>query len=198
MDREATGERLAGTTAEEGLVRGLKAGDEAAFEELWQRFGAGVHGYAASCLGDEDLADDVTAQCLAAAVQCIGRFDPRKAALSTWMYGIARRVIQGELRAQRRRKSVPLSAQVPLGDASDLVAEGDSAEMASRIEAKRKVGALASALSPAEMEVLVLHFVDEFSVREIARIVGRSWRAVDSLIYRAKEKARERLANDGE
>lgn len=198
MDKEATGERLVGVTAEEGLVRRLRAGEESAFGELWQRFGAGIHGYAASCLGDEDLADDVTAQCMAAVVKCVGRFDPRRAGLSTWVYGITRRVIQGEVRRQRRRKSVPASAQVPLEAEADLVVGDDATEIASRIEAKRQVQALASSLSVAEMEVLVLHFVDEFSVREIAKIVGRSWRAVDSLLYRGEEKARERLAHDGE
>jgi RNA polymerase sigma factor (sigma-70 family) len=69
-------------------------------------------------------------------------------------------------------------------------------DLSSRVEAQRRVQMLANALSPAEMEVLVLHFVDEFSVKEIARIVGRSRRAVDSLLYRAKGKARERLARD--
>ncbi|UCC67039.1 MAG: sigma-70 region 4 domain-containing protein, partial [Armatimonadota bacterium] len=49
------------------------------------------------------------------------------------------------------------------------------------------------ALSDAEMEVLVLHCIEGFSTGEIAGVVGRSPRAVNSLLHRARKKARERL-----
>jgi len=202
MDSEAATEQVIRSEAPEeaALLRRLKAGDEAAFSELWERFGPRLVGYAASRLGgDEGLAEDATAQSLAAAVGSIRSFDPRRSSLSAWVYGVARRVIHGELRKQRRRASVPVSAEVPLDEQVGLLATSDPApDLASRLEAQRKVRALAAALTQAQMEVLVLHFVDEFSVKEIARIVGRSWRAVDSLLYRAKEKARERLTQDGD
>jgi len=200
MNTVSAGEQLILTEAPEdaALVRRLRDGDEAGCEEFWQRFGARLVAFAAARLGDEDWAEDVMAQSLAAAVSSIRSFDPRRSGLSAWVYGVARRVIQGELRKQRRRRSVPASAQVPLEANSDLVSSAGADELSSRMEAARRVRLLASTLSPAEMEVLVLHFVDEFSVREIARIIGRSWRATDSLLYRAKEKARERLARDGD
>ena len=61
---------------------------------------------------------------------------------------------------------------------------------------ERKAARLAELLTDMEMEVLVLHCVDEFSVREIAGTVGRSERAVDSLLHRARQKAREGLERD--
>jgi len=185
--------------ADVALLRGLRGGEARCFEQLWDRFGARLHGYAASCLGgDEELAEDIVVQSLAAAVRSIRSFDPRRSNLSAWLYGVARRVIQGEMRKQRRRASVPASAQVPLDAAAPVTPAVAERDLPARIDAARKVGLLSAALSGAEMEVLVLHFVDEFSVKEIAGITGRSWRAVDSLLYRAKEKARERLAQDGD
>ncbi|UCC68786.1 MAG: RNA polymerase sigma factor [Armatimonadota bacterium] len=183
---------------EEQLAQRLRNADHAAFGELWELFGPRLVAYAATRLGgDRELAEDVTAQSLAAAVASVNSFNPRRAGFSTWIYGIARRVIQGELRKQRRRRSVPPSAEVSLEANRHLVVGSDlQSDLPSRVEAQRKVQLLVSTLSPAEMEVLVLHFVDEFSVREIALIVGRSWRATDSLLHRAKEKARERLASD--
>ncbi len=53
-------------------------------------------------------------------------------------------------------------------------------------------------LSEAEMEALTLHYAHDFSEREISRIVGRSERAVHSLLHRAKQKARERLVRDAD
>jgi RNA polymerase sigma-70 factor (ECF subfamily) len=200
MDSAVARERrlTAAKAQEDRLVRLLQEADQAAFGELWDRFGPQLVAYVATRLdGDRELAEDVTAQSLAAAVRSVGRFDPRKASLSTWLYGIARRLLQGELRKQRRRRSVPASAEVSWEDNAHLVVGADpESDLSSRLEAQRKVQLLASTLSSAEMEVLVLHFVDEFTVKEIAGIVGRSWRAVDSLLYRAKEKARGRLASD--
>ena len=76
-------------------------------------------------------------------------------------------------------------------------AEGDLArEVTDRLAARRQVAELRSVLSELEMEVLTLQYVHRLSVREVAHIVGRSERAIDSLVHRAKAKARERLVND--
>ena len=180
---------------EEGFLRRVREGEAAALEEFWQRFGARITAYAATRLaGDEELVEEMMVQTLAAAVRSIASFDARRSSLSAWVYGVARRVIGLELRKQRKRSSVPAAAKVALDETIGQQAEQD---LTSRLEAQRQVRALAAALSQAEMEVLTLHFVDEFSVKEIAQIVGRSWRAVDSLLHRAKQKARERLEKDG-
>ncbi|MHC4480945.1 MAG: sigma factor-like helix-turn-helix DNA-binding protein [Planctomycetota bacterium] len=55
---------------------------------------------------------------------------------------------------------------------------------------------LREALSPSELEVLLLFSVERLSESEIAQVVRRSERAVHSLLQRAREKAREALATD--
>jgi len=176
----------------------LVQGDEAACEELWRRFGPGLRRYANARLGgDEELAEDIAVQSLAACVGSARSFNPRRSSLASWIYGVARRVLIAELRRQRRRTAVPRSAEIALDETHGIAAAGDlAAELAARLEARRKVTVLAGHLADAEMEALILHFVEEFSMREIARITGRSERAVYSLLHRAKEKARERLAHD--
>jgi len=186
--------------ADMGLVRRLQQGDRSAYAYLSQRFGAAIHGFAVSRLaGDEELAEEIMVQTLADAVRNIGRFNGRKSTLSAWVYGIARRQIQVERRRQRRRKSVPFSAQVSIDAMAEVAAEDDMATgLALRLDAQRKVAELARFLSDIEMEVLILHFADEFSVKEIGRMVGRSERAIESVLYRAKQKARGRLAKDAQ
>ncbi len=191
---------LSDVDSEMDLVQALRQGDGRSHAQLWHRFGAPLHGFASSRLGgDRGLADDIVVQTLAAAVQGIGRFNSRKSTLSAWVYGIARRHIQGELRRQRRRKSVPPSAQVPLEEVSEAASEGDTAtDVAARLDAQREVAGLARVLTDVEMEVLNLHYAHEFSEKEIAQIVGRSARAVHSILHRAKQKARERLVRDAD
>jgi len=199
MDTEVRAERgLNAPQAEGGLCRRLIQGEEAAYEELWRRFGPGLRRYATARLGgDEELAEDVAVQSLAAAVRSIRSFDPRRASLTVWVYGVARRVLIVELRGQRRRTAIPKSAEVNLETTRELAVDGDLAsELTGRMEARRQVALLARHLSEAEMEVLLLSFVEEFDMKEVAHILGRSGRAVYSLLHRAKAKARERLVHD--
>jgi len=184
--------------SEDALVRGLREGAPEASSELCRRFGPKLHRFAAARLGwDAELAEDIAIQALADGVRNIRRFNPRKATLATWLYGIARRKIVGERRMRGRLKSAPSSAQVPLEDAVEVLTEGDVAErLPGRVDAQRQVVEVAAVLSDIEFEVLALNCIDELSAREIGQVVGRSERAIHSLLHRARSKARERLTKN--
>lgn len=195
MATEATrAQPIASAQADADLVHRLRLADQAASADLCRRFGPPIHGFAASRLsGDHDLAEDIMVQTLTTAVRNIRRFSPRKSGLLAWLYGIARRHIVAEIRTQKRRKSVPSSAQVSIHTMQDVPSGADMAsDLAARVDAQRKIAELSRILSDAEMEVLTLHWADELSAREIARVVGRSHRAVESLLHRARQKALEK------
>jgi RNA polymerase sigma factor (sigma-70 family) len=191
----AAAQAMVAPDADGGLIHRLQQGDAAAHADLYRRFGARLHRFAASRLaGDQDLADDVVVQTLVDAARNIRRFNPRKSNLSAWLHGIARHRIQREQRSRRRSKSVPASAQVPFDAMPNTAAAGDTdGDLAARLDASQRVAQLAQLLSPVEMEVLVLRCVGEFSTKEIAGILRRSERAVETLLHRAKHKAREGL-----
>jgi RNA polymerase sigma-70 factor (ECF subfamily) len=177
--------------------RGLLEGAPEAAQALCTRFGPKLLSFAAARFPqDQQLAEDIMVQALAAAARHIRWYDPRRSVFAVWMYGVARREMHNELRRQRRRKSIPPAAQTPLESAAEVPDGHDVAEAtAARLEAQRSVGVLVEALSKDELEVLVLSSIEELSVREIGRVVGRSERAVHSLLHRARTKARERLAD---
>ena len=183
---------------EDRLVAGLRVGEPWAHAELCRRFGPPLHRFICNrLLGDGESAEDLMVQTLLDATRNIRRYHSRKAAFAAWVFGIARRQINLERRRQNRRKAVPNSAQVPLSQAP---AESDRLNVAetavSRLEARRRLAELPDRLSDAEMEALKLHYLYGFSVQEIAHITRRSRRATDSLLHRARRKARERLARD--
>jgi DNA-directed RNA polymerase specialized sigma24 family protein len=77
------------------------------------------------------------------------------------------------------------------------VAAGDLAEvLVERMEAQRQVAVLRGCLTAVEMEALVLQSVHQLSIAEIGQVMGRSGRAIESLLHRARTKARERLVHD--
>jgi RNA polymerase sigma-70 factor (ECF subfamily) len=183
--------------ADGDLVRRLLQGDASAHPEFCSRYGPALHRFAVSRLGgDQDAADDIVLEALTDGLRNIRRFDAHKSTLHTWLHGIARHRIQRERRRQRKSTSPPPSAVVSL-DASGHDPPGDDIApgVAERLEARQKVAHLATVLSDTEMEILTLRCVGEFSTKEIARIVRRSERAVETLFLRAKRKARESLTD---
>jgi len=179
------------------LVRRLQQADGAAYADLCGLFGAALHRYAASRLmGDRELAEEMVAETLMEAVRNIRRFDPRKASLSAWLYGIARHHLQAQCRSQRRKRSVPPQSQVPLDAIAELADDSPmEGAVGRRLDAQRQLGRLSVVLSEDEMELLMLSYGQEFTAGEIGRIVGRSARAVETMLHRAKQKARACLGN---
>ncbi len=115
-----------------------------------------------------------------------------KATFTAWLFGIARRLVQIERRRQSRRKSVPASAQVSLDQLPETLSPRNlETSLTESMEAQRLVARLRDGLSEGEMEVLVLHYVHQLSVAEIGVILKRSGRAVESMLHRARTKARE-------
>ena len=177
------------------LVSQLRLGSAAAQAELFNRLAPRLQGFAEARLGgDTLLAEDVVVETLTDAMQDIKRF--RGGSLSAWIYGIARRRIWQEVRRQKRLKVVPASAQVSLHVAETAARQDVSEEAAARLEARRKADLIAGCLAETEFEILILSSIDELSAKEIAQVVGRSERAVHSLLHRARQKARERLHNE--
>jgi len=196
--RSAPDERDADEERDTALVRQLREGAPAAAQELCDRFGPKLFAYAAARFAaDQEVAKDLMIQSLAQAACNIGSFNPNKSTLTTWLYGIARQRIWYELRQRMRQKSIPTSVQSSLETLAETPDNRDmAAEVLARIEAERKIADLAATLSGIEFDVLVLSCLDNLPARQIGQIVGRSERAVHSLLHRARMKARERLVRD--
>jgi RNA polymerase sigma-70 factor (ECF subfamily) len=187
-----------GQGIESRLLQGLRAASPAAQAELYDCFAGKIQRFATSLLPhDRFVAEDIVVETLVEAARDIKRFHPQKGPLSAWLYGIARRRIQQELRRSSRLKSVPAEVQTSLENISGISDGRDLAQSAAaRIDAHRQLAALAKILSESEMEALILSCIDELSLKEIGAIINRSERAVHSLLHRAKQKARERMRHD--
>jgi|WetSurMetagenome_2_1015567.scaffolds.fasta_scaffold110018_3 RNA polymerase sigma-70 factor, ECF subfamily len=179
------------------LVSGIKRGDPKACEALFEGFAQRLHKYISHRLsGDELLAEEVTLKSLSDAVLSIRRFNPHQATFSAWLYGVARRNIRHELKLRTRQKSIPKFAQVSLESLGEQASIEDvSVGVTARLHAQQILAELKSCLSDEEMEVLLLHCLHQLTAKEVGEVMGRSERAVDSLLRRARQKARERMAD---
>jgi RNA polymerase sigma-70 factor (ECF subfamily) len=135
-------------------------------------------------------AEDITAEVFAAAAAGLPRFRGQVSPY-LWLLGIARRKIADALRRRERRReelASELDEGSPEGDPlwETLVAvEGPEAALV-RAEARGEVRALIAHLNGDQREAVLLRYMEQLSIAEIAVVMGRSEAAATGLLQRAR------------
>jgi RNA polymerase sigma-70 factor (ECF subfamily) len=170
--------------ADVDLLRRVAQRDATAVRELLDGPGAVLYGFVfARVGGDQAAAEDIVQETLFEAVKSAASFRG-DAALSTWVCAIARRRL-ARYYERERREEVARSGLTLVPDAA-----GDSVgEIEGREEMIRALGQL----PPLHRQVLVLKYLDDLSVSEIAKVVDRSRVQVQSLLQRARDGLRREL-----
>jgi len=89
------------------LVEGLRAGDEAAFEEVMRQYGRAMLRVAQMYVSSRAVAEDVVQDAWVGVLRGIGRFEGRSS-LKTWLFRIVANT--AKTRGMREARSVPFSA----------------------------------------------------------------------------------------
>lgn len=153
------------------------------FERLYRDHAPRLFSFLAYRTGDAVLAEDLLADVFERALRSRGRFDPRKAGETTWLYAIA----VNRLRDHERQAAVHGRAvdRLHLEDSSS----GEEEHIALRDEVERAL----RALSPDERETIALRFGADLTTRQIAKVVGERETTVDGRLYRGLRKLRAEL-----
>jgi RNA polymerase sigma factor (sigma-70 family) len=171
-------------TSEADLIAGLKAGDETAAHEFFDRYAARIRRFIASSLGAAiDDADDILQETFIALADALPFFRG-DSSLFTFACAIAHRKVLSLIRTNARRARLMRAAPVT-NDATPHDAGADP-------EFNRAV----SELRPEYREVLILKYVEEIGVSEIARILRVSEHAVESRLARARKSLRKCLKEE--
>jgi len=158
--------------------------DEPAFRIWYERSLPRVYGYLFHrCGRNPELAEELTQQAFVEAVRSRGRFRGQADATS-WVIGIARHKLVDHFRRAERdtRRLAALSAR-ELGDAA--LAGSSPPTMPDDVD-----DALAN-LPALQRAVLVLHYMDQLSVRDVAHSIGKSEAATASLLARGRDAFRQ-------
>lgn len=119
--------------------------------------------------------------------------------VTTWLCSLARLRISDFLAREGRLKRVPKEMLVRIDDESKNALrlardpDADLEQIVDQMDRVTMVQALLDTLTPEQREAMTMRYVEGFSVAEIARIMGRSEKAVERLLERAKEKPRKEM-----
>ena len=173
---------------DERLVAKAIDGDQAAFEEIYERHRHAVYKVALGMLRNPDDALDVVQETFVKAHKSLARFE-RRASIGTWLCQIG---LHQAIDLQRRRK---VRKADPLEEGR--VAESGQHSPNTLAEGSELQAALTKALdelSAKHRQVFVLYTVKGLSYKEIAEVVGISVGTVMSRLFYARKNLQGKLA----
>jgi RNA polymerase sigma-70 factor (ECF subfamily) len=137
---------------------------------------------------DRQTAEELHQQVWLAAIESIDGFDPAKGDFRSWVCGIARRQVAWHYRRQRSASAT--------GNLEALEAHDEALlppDVAEQVELGAQIRAAVATLPDESRALLLAKYVDGQSVAEIARRLGKSVKAVESALTRARARLRALL-----
>ena len=178
-------------------IRALRAGDPAAFEQLFEANADRLYRLAFGLLGDPAAAEDVVQEAFMAVIKDVATFEGR-ASLSTWLYRVA---YNASIDRLRRKPEAPLPGDEPGDELEtavipqafvnwDLTPE----QMLANAEVRQHLDQAIHALPAGLQAVFMLRDVEGLSTAEAAEALGLSISATKVRLHRARLLLRETLA----
>jgi RNA polymerase sigma-70 factor (ECF subfamily) len=170
------------------LIALLRTGDHhAVLRGLMERYRQKVLHLAVSLVRDPALAEDLAQTAFVKIWQALPRYDGR-AALSTWLYIIARNTCLTAVARERRTVSLEgtgMDAAIEeAGGGSTLAGSGS----ASQIAAEYDVAKLLERLPEPYRRVVVLFYLEDRSCEEVGALLGMPSGTVKALLHRGRNR----------
>ena len=179
------------------LIAAIQSGDEPAFNVLYDRHFVRVHNFANVRLRSRADAEEVVQETFTVVFRSADAFSGRASVLS-WIYGIARNMVNNHIRRSR--------AYATRLDRSEngLVRSSDSLDLCTPEESLALAWSAAAVIESLEdvsdwqAEVFEMRHFDDLPIQEIADRMSRSNDAIRSSLYRVKRAIVEAMDSNAE
>jgi RNA polymerase sigma-70 factor (ECF subfamily) len=165
------------------------------FEIVVEQHRPRVFRFLLASLRDKESAENLTQECFVRAYKARAQFRGASS-IGTWLMQIAANLARthessGRLKFWRRA----LRADVTLADAGDWIPDGQMSpeEMAAAKQQVENIWKVAARLSMKQRTVLLLRFVEDMDLLEIAAVTGMKEGTVKTHMFRALESVRSAI-----
>ncbi len=170
----------------DSLVVAARAGGDWAFARLWEELSGSVAGYLRA-RGVNDV-EDVTSDVFLAAFQGMRGFEGDGAQFRSWLFTIAHHRGVDGIRGQ-----IKAGGQEPYLENLDHRTVPSAEDSTLDILQNDELYRVLANLTPDQRDVVLLRFVADLSLEEVATITGRNIGAVKQLQRRGVERLRRHL-----
>ena len=170
--------------ADERLLIEAAQKDPACFAELYEVNFERVYAYVVRRVGNRTETEDLTSEVFHQALANLKRFEWRGIPFAAWLFRIAANLISD--RWQRSGREVA-------DDSGVIESAQASATEIEDVDRRATLFRLVDTLPAEQRRVVVLRFVEEKSIKEVAREVRKTEGAVKQLQFRALSSLRARM-----
>jgi RNA polymerase sigma-70 factor (ECF subfamily) len=172
--------------ADERLLIQEAQKDPARFAELYECNFERVYAYVVRRVKDRSETEDITSEVFHHALANLQRFEWRGIPFAAWLYRIAANLIADRWQRMGRE---------PIDDDPDQIeaAQGKSGNDFEEVERRATLFRLVEKLPVEQRRVVVLRFVEQKSIKEVAREIRKTEGAVKQLQFRALSGLRARM-----
>ena len=173
------------------MIAEIRSGNVTAIEAFCEMFRPYIRRYAASMsrkLTQQDL-EDLTQEVLAVAMAKLGNFRG-ESQLRTWVIGITRNILLDRLRKMRRQDlhEVAIADLTAILETEGMSQDSNPEQTALENADAEQLHRALKIVSPQVREILILRYVRELSLREIAETTGESRSKVERKLAKAKRQ----------
>jgi RNA polymerase sigma-70 factor (ECF subfamily) len=167
--------------SDQALIERTAAGDREAFATLYRRHQGAVYRFARLMTGSSSSAEDIVQEVFLVLMKDAGRYDAQRAALTTYLFGMARRVTRRRLLRERRFVAIGTGAGASRWDVNpDVIAALE------RRDALQQLRCAILTLLSRYREVVVLCDLEGVAYDVAAASVGCAIGTIRSRLHRAR------------
>ena len=160
------------------LIRRAQEGDKQAIGEIYRTHVDVIYRYIWARIRDDNVTEDLTAQVFLKALEGLPSYRPSGKPFLAWLYRIAYARIVDHWRKQERRVEVPLEDTLPAREPRPEELLEAEADWVTAID-------LVAQLTDDQQDVVILRFIGELSLAEVAETLGKTVGATKAIQYRA-------------
>ena len=171
--------------ADERLLVEAAQKDPARFAELYENNFERVYAYVVRRVGDRAETEDLTSEVFHHALANLRRFEWRGIPFAAWLFRIAANLISDRWQRKGREDVADEPEQIESAAARGVEFE--------EVERRATLFRLVDTLPVEQRRVVVLRFVEQKSIKEVARDIRKTEGAVKQLQFRALTSLRTRM-----
>jgi RNA polymerase sigma-70 factor, ECF subfamily len=171
--------------ADERLLIEAAQKDPARFADLYESNFERVYAYVVRRVGNRAETEDLTSEVFHHALANLERFEWRGIPFASWLFRIAANLISDRWQRAGREQVADEPEQIEAAQASPVEIED--------VERRATLFRLVDTLPVEQRRVVVLRFVEQKSIKEVAREIRKTEGAVKQLQFRALTTLRMRM-----
>jgi len=175
------------------IIKESRQGNSASFGKLYDEYHVPIYRFIYLKVSQKEEAEDLTHQVFLSAWQSIHRYKITNLPFSSWLYRIARNKVIDYYRTAKDNLSLETLSQhfshsdSPAHLTPTLTSNSIETDVSNSLIIDNIKSALAN-LNPEQQDVLVMRFVEDMPIKEVAKVINKSEGAIKLIQHRAVNK----------